>query len=329
VLPSAPPAADGSSSEPVVVTRLVQPAKNRAERNCCVEAYFQFGPAAAAEEKEGGGEATAAAKATAPSSPADTDPSPLPWRGLKLRALADLADQVLNEPLYDSLRTKQQLGYGVSSGARLTHGAVGFCVCVVSAAFSAPEVASRIDAFLSEFGRTTLARMTPREFAQHRDVVARHKLLADTCLLHACEAAWQEVASGRYEFSARRLEAEAVRAVTLEELKEFYALALDPASRARRALVVRVEPAVVGEGGGSDKAASGGGGKRGGGKNNSKGKQKGNKQQALQPQAAPEPPGGLRFVDIGEDGGEEWKRAQALHEVPRGAVPVAVEGAEE
>ena len=40
--------------------------------------------------------------------------------------------QVLHEPCYDTLRTKQQLGYSVHSGVRLTHGILGFAVCVVS-----------------------------------------------------------------------------------------------------------------------------------------------------------------------------------------------------
>jgi nardilysin len=70
--------------------------------------------------------------------------------------LADLADQVLFEPLYDALRTKQQLGYTVSSGTRLTHGVSGFCVVVVSAAFGAATVEARIEGFLQQFGDTSL-----------------------------------------------------------------------------------------------------------------------------------------------------------------------------
>jgi secreted Zn-dependent insulinase-like peptidase len=38
------------------------------------------------------------------------------------------------EPCYDTLRTKEQLGYTVHSGMRLTHGVLGFCVLVVSGA---------------------------------------------------------------------------------------------------------------------------------------------------------------------------------------------------
>lgn len=40
--------------------------------------------------------------------------------------------QIAGEPAYDALRTKQQLGYSVHVGTRLTHGALGFCVTVAS-----------------------------------------------------------------------------------------------------------------------------------------------------------------------------------------------------
>jgi secreted Zn-dependent insulinase-like peptidase len=56
---------------------------------------------------------------------------------VRQRALLDLADQLLYEPCYDTLRTKEQLGYTVSSGSRLTHGVLGFCVVVVSAKYGA------------------------------------------------------------------------------------------------------------------------------------------------------------------------------------------------
>lgn len=75
---------------------------------------------------------------------------------LRLRVLTDLVEQVLSEPLYDTLRTKQQLGYTVSSGARLTHGVTGFCVVVVSAAFDTRTVEARVEAFLHDYQAHTL-----------------------------------------------------------------------------------------------------------------------------------------------------------------------------
>ena len=42
--------------------------------------------------------------------------------------------QVAGEPVYDTLRTKEQLGYSVNAAVRLTHGMLGFAVVVVSGA---------------------------------------------------------------------------------------------------------------------------------------------------------------------------------------------------
>jgi len=75
---------------------------------------------------------------------------------MRLRVLTDLVEQVISEPLYDTLRTKQQLGYTVSSGARLTHGVTGFCVVMVSAAFDAATVEERIEAFLDDYQNNKL-----------------------------------------------------------------------------------------------------------------------------------------------------------------------------
>lgn len=73
-----------------------------------------------------------------------------PCSDLRLRVLNDLLDQVLFEPCYDTLRTKQQLGYTVHSGTRLTYGTLGYAVVVVSAAYGAQEVEERIEAFLQQ-----------------------------------------------------------------------------------------------------------------------------------------------------------------------------------
>ena len=48
--------------------------------------------------------------------------------------------QVMHEPCYDALRTKQQLGYTVHCGVRLTHGVLGFAVVVVSGVGGVPLV---------------------------------------------------------------------------------------------------------------------------------------------------------------------------------------------
>jgi hypothetical protein len=54
-----------------------------------------------------------------------------------------------------------QLGYTVHSGTRLTHGVLGFCVVVVSAAHPPAEVEARVEAFLHDFRATLAVRGRP------------------------------------------------------------------------------------------------------------------------------------------------------------------------
>lgn len=46
----------------------------------------------------------------------------------ELAALVSLVDQLISEKAFNTLRTKEQLGYTVHFGQRLTHGILGFCM---------------------------------------------------------------------------------------------------------------------------------------------------------------------------------------------------------
>ena len=59
--------------------------------------------------------------------------------------MADLMEKVMEEPLFDVLRTKQALGYTVRCGTRLTRGWSGFCVTVKGAAVTALDAEARIE----------------------------------------------------------------------------------------------------------------------------------------------------------------------------------------
>lgn len=89
-----------------------------------------------------------------------------------IRAKTLLLDQMTHEPAFDQLRTKEQLGYIVFSGARLTTTTIGFRFIVQSE--KTPQyLEGRIDSFLSGYA-TTIANMTDAEFEGHkRSVITR------------------------------------------------------------------------------------------------------------------------------------------------------------
>ncbi|CAI5526406.1 unnamed protein product [Closterium sp. Naga37s-1] len=75
--------------------------------------------------------------------------------------------QVMSEPLFDTLRTKEQLGYRVDCGTRLTHGVFGFCIRVQSADYGPEYLQQRVDLFLKTF-RDNLSALPEADFRAHR-----------------------------------------------------------------------------------------------------------------------------------------------------------------
>ncbi|KAG5181380.1 Metalloenzyme, LuxS/M16 peptidase-like protein [Tribonema minus] len=149
---------------------------------------------------------------------------------LPLRAALDALEALLEEPLYDTLRTQQQLGYSVACGVRATGGVLGFCVRVVSAAYPPSELLARVDAFLAGFAdqleamtpeafrpsaapacadalagfADRLEAMAPEAFRQHLVSLAQNKLQPDNALCEVAERHWSEISTRRRHFSAAR-----------------------------------------------------------------------------------------------------------------------------
>lgn len=65
--------------------------------------------------------------------------------------------KVMEEPLFDQLRTKEQLGYSVSCSPRVTCGVLGFCVSAQSAAYGPAHLYARVRAFTESFRDTLVS----------------------------------------------------------------------------------------------------------------------------------------------------------------------------
>ena len=105
--------------------------------------------------------------------------------GLQSSSAIRLLSHILREPLFDSLRTKQQLGYIVSSYYEIglssqsnAHGQVPattpvdfISINVLSQKMSPPDIADRIDEFLQDF-RKQLIEMPESEIRDHADSLA-------------------------------------------------------------------------------------------------------------------------------------------------------------
>ena len=85
---------------------------------------------------------------------------------IALRAKLLLLGQMTEEPGFDQLRTKEQLGYIVFTGARMAATTMGYRV-IIQSERSTEYLEERINAFLAMFA-TSLRKMTQEEFDSHK-----------------------------------------------------------------------------------------------------------------------------------------------------------------
>ena len=81
-------------------------------------------------------------------------------------------EALLEEPCFDTLRTKEQLGYSVDCSYRLTSGVCGFLFSIKSASHSAEHLDARVESFVN-CAATYLRRLTDAEFQSRIDELAK------------------------------------------------------------------------------------------------------------------------------------------------------------
>ena len=130
----------------------------------------------------------------------------------------------MEEPLFEQLRTQEQLGYDVSCLKRDTNGVLGFTITVnMQATKHTPEfVDDRIEAYLETF-ETKLKEMSEKDLEIEKESLTKIKLCADYSLKKEVSRNWDEIVMNEYIFDRKTREVDAIRAVKIEELREFWA----------------------------------------------------------------------------------------------------------
>ncbi|KAF9594541.1 hypothetical protein IFM89_033511 [Coptis chinensis] len=182
--------------------------KNRLEVNSVVELYYQI-------EQDIGLEIT------------------------KLRALADLFDDIVQEPLFDQLRTKEQLGYVVQCSPRITYRVLGFCICVQSSKYDPVYLLGRIDNFINGV-EGLLDVLDDESFEKYKNGLIAKKLEKDPSLSYETDHLWGQIVDKRYMFDMSEKEAEELKSICKNDVIDWYNKYLKPTSPKRRRLAVRV-----------------------------------------------------------------------------------------
>lgn len=134
-----------------------------------------------------------------------------------LAARLELLVHLMEEPLFDQLRTKEQLGYSVACGSRQTRGLLGFAITLTSAHASPCKLEARSLRFVGAFVRS-LARMTPAVFGANVEAAVANKLRDDVNLSDEARRLVGEIASEQFVFDRAECEVAEMRKITHAEL---------------------------------------------------------------------------------------------------------------
>ncbi|XP_057484528.1 nardilysin-like [Actinidia eriantha] len=182
--------------------------KNKLETNSVVELYFQIEP-------EVGPELT------------------------KLKALVDLFGEIIEEPLFNQLRTKEQLGYVVDCSPWVTYRILGFCFRVQSSEYNPVYLQGRIDSFISGL-KELLDGLDCESFENYRSGLIAKLLEKDPSLQYETNRFWGQIIDKRYMFDLSEKEAAELGHIQKNDVIAWYNTYLAQSSPKCRRLAVRV-----------------------------------------------------------------------------------------
>lgn len=142
---------------------------------------------------------------------------------IKTNSLIDLLMMIAEEPLFDALRSKEQLGYDVSCCIHDNNGILGYSITVNSQETkrSAEYVDERIETF-----RSTLLNIIREtgdgEFEQFKESLIKLKLTEDNNLNDEMCRNWTEITTNEYAFDRAAKEVECLKRITKSEFLDFY-----------------------------------------------------------------------------------------------------------
>ncbi|KAH8302076.1 hypothetical protein KR044_002520, partial [Drosophila immigrans] len=141
---------------------------------------------------------------------------------LKMEAMLDLVDLIAEEPLFNQLRTKEQLCYSLGIFQRIGFGIMAYMLIINTqeTKFSADYVDKRLEAFRLRVP-VIIAQLTDQEFEQMREAIINNKKLGDHGLFDEAMRNWGEIVSLDYVFNRSEIQVQILSTVTRQEILEF------------------------------------------------------------------------------------------------------------
>lgn len=131
-----------------------------------------------------------------------------------------LLQQISHEPVFDFLRTKEQLGYVVFDGIRKQTGFIGYRIVIQSERDPA-YLESRIEAYLSYLDEL-LSTYSQETFEKHRSSLILKLREKQKNLNQEAGRLWSHIQSGYFEFDQNEKDSETIAGLGLKDVQDFY-----------------------------------------------------------------------------------------------------------
>ena len=138
--------------------------------------------------------------------------------------MMELLSVLMEEPCFDILRTKKQLGYSVYPEDHTTSGILGLSINVQTqnSKFSVEQVTKDIVQFIRQDFNEILDALSDEDFKGQVDALITVKTNKDSQLAEEVSRNWDEIMVGDCNFDRLPQEVDYLRKVTFAEFRKFY-----------------------------------------------------------------------------------------------------------
>lgn len=142
------------------------------------------------------------------------------FKDIPLRSRLRLVAQIAEEPCFNQLRTREQLGYLVFSGTRCFVSQMAFRL-VIQSEKDPVYLENRCLEFL-ELLRTIISEMSEADYQTQVDSLVADCMEKNKNLWEEGNRYWCDISSGYYEFNDQVKDVDELKSITKESLLEFY-----------------------------------------------------------------------------------------------------------
>jgi len=156
----------------------------------------------------------------------------------EINVMSMLLVQIIDDPCFDILRTKEQLGYIVSASYSKSQGRMNIKFLIQSTK-SPDYLDGRIEAFIHNINEI-LEKLNEAEFSEHVESLKTTITEKPKKLAHEFADYWTDILTKQYDFSSNEREAAFLEGVTKDDVINFYNkyVKVDAPNRAKLAVYV-------------------------------------------------------------------------------------------